>query len=157
MGKYGKALNCASDIVNIGTVAALYHLLFFLSFSSVSSISSSMPYCPFVPKAGSTTCLQRQKPRQRDSFAQGQERGRLSFVAVQLLRCVRLFAIPRTTAHHVPLSMGLPRQEYQSGLMFPSPGDPSDSWIKPASPVLARGFFTISHQGSPFLSCHTII
>ena len=33
------------------------------------------------------------------------------------------FATPRIAAHQAPLSMGFPRQEYWSGLPFPSPGD----------------------------------
>ena len=43
--------------------------------------------------------------------------------------------------------MGFSRQEYWSGLPFPSPGDLPDPGIKPASlmsPVLAGGFFTTS-------------
>ena len=39
--------------------------------------------------------------------------------------CLTL-AAPWTVAHQAPLSMGLPRQEYWSGLPFPSPGDPPD-------------------------------
>ena len=35
-------------------------------------------------------------------------------------------AAPWTVARQAPLSMGLPRQEYWSGLPFPSPGDPPD-------------------------------
>ena len=35
---------------------------------------------------------------------------------------VRLFATPWTVAHQTPLSMGFSRQEYWSGLPFPSPG-----------------------------------
>ena len=35
----------------------------------------------------------------------------------------RLFGIPWTVAHQVPLSMGFHRQEYWSGLPFPPPGD----------------------------------
>ena len=41
--------------------------------------------------------------------------------------------------------MGFPRQEYCSGVPFPSPGDLPDSRIEPASPAslaLASGFFT---------------
>ena len=38
-----------------------------------------------------------------------------------------------TVAHQAPLSMGLPRQEYWSGLPFPPPGDLPDPEIKPAS------------------------
>ena len=37
--------------------------------------------------------------------------------------CVRLFATPRTVAHQALLSMGLSRQEYWSGLPFPTPKD----------------------------------
>ena len=40
-----------------------------------------------------------------------------------------------------PLSMGFPRQEYWSGLPFPSPGDLPGPGIKSASPSLADGFF----------------
>ena len=46
-----------------------------------------------------------------------------------------------------PLSMEFSRQEYWSGLPFPSPGDLPDPEIKPmspASPALAGGFFTTS-------------
>ena len=41
-----------------------------------------------------------------------------------------------TAAHQAPLSMGFSRQEYWSGLPFPSPGDLPDPGIKPESPVL---------------------
>ena len=40
---------------------------------------------------------------------------------VKLLSRVRLFAIPWTVAHQAPPSMGFSRQEYWSGLPFPSP------------------------------------
>ena len=39
-----------------------------------------------------------------------------------------------------PLSMGFPRQEYWSELVFPSPGDLPDSAIEPMSPAFAGGF-----------------
>ena len=47
-----------------------------------------------------------------------------------------LFATPWTVDHQVPLSSGFSRQEYWSGLPFPSPGDLPDPWIKPSSPAL---------------------
>ena len=56
---------------------------------------------------------------------------------------------PGTVAHQAPLSMGFSRQEYWSGLPFPPPGHLPDPGIEPASPALAGGFFTTSHQGSP--------
>ena len=45
-------------------------------------------------------------------------------------------ATPRTIAHQAPLSMGFSRQEYWSGLPFPSPGDLPDLGIEPGSPTL---------------------
>ena len=39
-------------------------------------------------------------------------------------------------ARKVPLSMGFSRQEYWSGLLFPSPGDLPDPGIEPQSPAL---------------------
>ena len=52
------------------------------------------------------------------------------------------FATPRTAARQAPLSMGFPRQEYQSGLPFPYPGDLPGSGIELTSPALAGGDFT---------------
>ena len=44
-------------------------------------------------------------------------------VHVQSLSFVQLSMAPWTVAHQASLSMGFPRQEYWSGLPFPSPGD----------------------------------
>ena len=41
-----------------------------------------------------------------------------------------------TVAYQAPLSMGFSRQEYWSGLPFPSPGDLPDPGIEPRSPAL---------------------
>ena len=43
---------------------------------------------------------------------------------------------PWTIACQAPLSMGFSRQEYWSGLPFPSPGHLPDPGIKPMSPAL---------------------
>ena len=59
---------------------------------------------------------------------------------------------PMTVAHQAPQSMGFSRQEYWSGLSFPSPGDLSHPGIKPTSPVspvLAGRFFTTEPPGKP--------
>ena len=48
---------------------------------------------------------------------------------------VQLFGTAWTVACKSPLSMGFSRQEYWSGLPFPSPGDLLDPGIDPASPV----------------------
>ena len=55
---------------------------------------------------------------------------------VKLLSHVRLFATPWTVAYQVPTTMGFSRQEYWSGLPFPSPGDLPDPGIEPRSPTL---------------------
>ena len=65
----------------------------------------------------------------------------LVFVVVQSLSHVQLFATPWTIACQAPLSMGFPRQEYWSGLSFPTLGDLPDPKIKPMSPALAGRFF----------------
>ena len=60
---------------------------------------------------------------------------------------VQLLTSPWIVARQSPLSMGFSRQEYWSGLPFPSPGDLPYPGIKPAfllSPALAGGFFTAS-------------
>ena len=49
---------------------------------------------------------------------------------------VRLFVALWTVAHQAPPSVGFPRQEYWSGLPFPSPGDLPDSGIELGSPAL---------------------
>jgi len=55
-------------------------------------------------------------------------------------------------AFQAPLSMGLPRQEYWSGLPFPPSGDLPDPGMEPASPALASGFFTTEPPGKPCYS-----
>ena len=55
---------------------------------------------------------------------------------MKLLSHGQLFATPWTIVHQAPLSMGFSRQEYWSGLPFPSPGNLPDPGIKPRSPAL---------------------
>ena len=52
------------------------------------------------------------------------------------LSCVRLFVTPWTSARQAHPSMGFSRQEYWSGLPYPSPGDLPDPGIEPRSPAL---------------------
>ena len=56
-------------------------------------------------------------------------------VKVKSLSRVRLVVTPWTVAHQAPPSMGFSRQEYWSGLPFPSPGDLPDLGIEPWSPA----------------------
>ena len=65
--------------------------------------------------------------------------------------CLTLFATPWAVACQAPLSMWFPRQEYWSGLLFPSPRYFPDPGIEPASPELAGGFFTTGKLSKPLL------
>ena len=76
-------------------------------------------------------------------------------LCVCVLSWVRLFATPCAVAHQAPLSMGFLRQEYWSGLPFPTPGDLPNPGIKPTSlvfPALRGGFFTTALPGKPMKS-----
>ena len=55
---------------------------------------------------------------------------------VKSLSHVWLFATPWTVAYQAPPSMGFSRQEYWSGLPFPSPEDLPNPGVKPRSPTL---------------------
>ena len=57
-------------------------------------------------------------------------------VKVKSLSRVRLFATPWTVAYQASQSMGFSRQEYWSGVPFPSSGDLPDPGIEPPSPAL---------------------
>ena len=52
-----------------------------------------------------------------------------------LLSRVRLFSTPWTVARQASLSVGFSRQEYWSGVPFPSPEDLPDPGIEPRSPA----------------------
>ena len=76
-------------------------------------------------------------------------------VKVKSLSRVQLFATPWTVAHQAPPSMGFSRQEYWSGLPFPSPGD----LLEPRSPALQADTLTSEPPGKPYslspkLHCH---
>ena len=70
-------------------------------------------------------------------------------VKVKSLSHVRLFATPWTVAHQAPPSMGFSRQEYWSGLPFPSPGDVPNPGIEPRSPALQADTLTSEPSGKP--------
>ena len=74
---------------------------------------------------------------------------------VYLLSCVQLC----NPMNYSPLGSsvhGFLRQEYWSGLPFPFPGDLPGPGIKPVSPALAGGFFTVEPSGKP-LRVHTYV
>ena len=60
--------------------------------------------------------------------------------AVSRFSRVRVFATLWTVALQAPLSVGLSRQEYWSGLPCPPPGDLPDPGMEPGSPALQADF-----------------
>ena len=56
---------------------------------------------------------------------------------------------PWTVARQAPLSMGFSRQEYWSGLPFPSLGDLPDPGIKPGSPAVQADPLLTEPGGKP--------
>ena len=75
----------------------------------------------------------------------------LGKVKVKSLSRVRLLATPWTAAYQAPPFLGFSRQEYWSGLPFPSPGDLPNPGIKLRSPALQTDSLLSEHKGS--LSC----
>ena len=77
----------------------------------------------------------------------------ISYITVSLFSCYVVsssFATPWAVAHQAPLSMGFSKQEYWSGVPFPSPEDLPDSGVKPASPALAGRLITSKPPGKPY-------
>ena len=68
---------------------------------------------------------------------------------VKSLSRVRFFATPQTVAYQAPPSMGFSRQEYWSGLPFPSPEDLPNPGIEPGSPTLQADTLPSEPPGKP--------
>ena len=68
---------------------------------------------------------------------------------MKLLSRVQLFAIPWTVAYQAPPAIGFSRQEYWSGLPFPSPGDLPHPGIEPGSPALWADALLSEPPGNP--------
>ena len=72
----------------------------------------------------------------------------IDFFVVVAKSCSTLVT-PWTVACQAPLSKGFFRQEYFSGLPFPSPGDLPDSGIEPMSPALQTDSLPTKLRGKP--------
>ena len=72
-----------------------------------------------------------------------------TLVKVELLS--GLFATPWTVTYQASQFMGFSRQEYWSGLPFPSPGDLPDPRIEPRSPTLQADTLPSKPPGKPEL------
>ena len=75
----------------------------------------------------------------------------LLVVCVWVTQSCPTLATPWTVAHQAPLSMEFSRQEYWSGLPFPSAGPLPNPGIEPASPALTGRFFTRDPESPPYL------
>ena len=115
-----KRLFSSSSLSAIRVVSSAYlRLLVFLPALLIPACASS---CPAIYLMYSEYKVNKER--------KGKER------KVKSLSHVQLFATPRTVTYQAPLSMGFSRQEYWSGMLFPSPGDLPDSGIEPRSPAL---------------------
>ena len=68
---------------------------------------------------------------------------------MKLLSYVQLFVIPWTVAYQAPPSMEFSRQEYKSGLPFPSPVDLPDPRITHRCPALQSDGLSCESPGKP--------
>ena len=64
---------------------------------------------------------------------------------------------PWTVAHQVPLSMEFSRQEYWSGLPFPSPEDLPNPGIEPGSSALQADTLSFELLGKPMHACLLVV
>ena len=89
------------------------------------------------------------------SLWRGNGRGKkLTFVIVCFTQQVVCdsFVTPWTVAYQAPLSMGFSRQEYWSGLPFPSPRDLPDPGFEPMCPAVQVNSLPLTHLGSPIFA-----
>src|SRR5574337_85264 len=84
------------------------------------------------------------------------KQGKLLFLKNKTSLCVSCLVLSNSLRHHglyvachAPLTMGFPRQEYWSGLPFPSPGDFPDPGIEPRSPALQAVSLLTELGGKP--------
>ena len=63
---------------------------------------------------------------------------------------------PWTVAPQAPPSVGFPRQEYWSGVPFPSPGDLPNPGIEPGSPAFQEILYHLRHQSEQLLKNNAI-
>jgi len=70
-------------------------------------------------------------------------------ISCVLVAQLSLFATPQIVAHQAALSLEFSRQEYQSGLPFPSPGDLPNPGIEPRSAALQADSLLSEPTGKP--------
>ena len=71
-------------------------------------------------------------------------------MCAKLLQSCLTLGNPWTLDHQVPLSMVFSRQEYWSGLSFPSPGDLPEPGMEHIAPILQADDLPLNHRGSSY-------
>ena len=72
------------------------------------------------------------------------------FICVLVVQSCPTLCNPKTVTYQAPLSMEFSRQEYLSGLPFPSPGDlPDMERLKPGLLHCGQILYPLSHPQSP--------
>ena len=82
------------------------------------------------------------------------------YACTWVLSCVQFFVTPWSIATQAPLPMGFSRQEYWSGLPFPSPGDLLNPGTEPTSlvfPELADGFLMYQYYIKKYKSIGCVL
>ena len=118
-----------------------------LQFRVTGSVSRcSSQGLPVLVKFILTGCFREQNVPILSSLLHSQVLQNVKCVLLVAQSCLT-FVTPRTVARQAPLSVGFSRQEYWSGLPFPSPGDLPDPGIEPMCLALASRFFTAELPG----------
>ena len=108
----------------------------------------SLPFKHHFPTKSFPSCAQMQLyPKQEERRDSGASKWKRRYCVARVLSHVRLFATPGTVTPQAPLSMGFPRQEFWSGLPFPTPGDLPTPGVEPRSPPLQADSLPAKPQG----------
>ena len=73
----------------------------------------------------------------------------IKYVLCSVAKSCLTLCDPMDCSYQAPLSMEFSRQEYWSGLPFPSPGDLPDPGVEPRSPALQAGSLMSKSPGKP--------
>ena len=135
------------------TQGLLQHAVSFQQFSN-SPTPAGCPIRPFPFVLALATQVWRLNSVRLSSFALtsvARSSGYLHFCPKWSRWVVSDFATPWTVARQAPPSMGFSKQEYWSGLPFPSPGYLPIPRIECTSPTMASGFFTTEPPWNPWV------
>ena len=113
-----------------------------LQFQLLSSRPVIMPAdatCPSYSRAPSLHALPLPAKILRQQKSKAPVPALAALVGVCMLSRSQPFVIPWTVPHQAPLCLGFPRQEYWSGLPFPTQRDLPNPGIEAASPAVAGG------------------